>query len=147
MCFSVCSVCSLDIMAQVYANCAPGARVCSSKGTYFKTNTFCTLCVHTRALCAHGYAISFMMSTLTFFKYSMPSKLEYNMSSCVSRHIDFTPTFFSSLGTGPRWYNKHKTRLLLASRRHDRSRTAKTKETLQMACGAAHGRGQRLQER
>ena len=53
----------------------------------------------------------------------MPSK--YYMSSCVTLHIDFTRTFFCSLGTGPQWYNKHKTRLLFASRRHDRSRARK----------------------
>ena len=63
------------------------------------------------------------MSTLILFSCSMPSK--YYMSSCVTLHIDFTRTFFCSLGTGPQWYNKHKTRLLFASRRHDRSRARK----------------------
>ena len=44
-------MCSLNILCTWCTNCGPGARVCSSKGSCFKTTTFCTLCAHSCTLC------------------------------------------------------------------------------------------------
>jgi hypothetical protein len=95
---SVCTVCSLHTVAQVYLNCAPGALVsrvvCSSSGRFFKQLRFAH-CVHTHALGALVYTISFMMSTLNFFAPTLSA------ATAVYRVYCTYPEHSWSLGAGP----------------------------------------------
>ena len=91
----VCTVCSLHTGAQVCTNCAPGARVCSSKGSCFKTTTFCTLCAHSCTMCTGVHKNIFDEHTY-FFWHQIPLHLAGDSRTGGGRSPTRAPSCFIS---------------------------------------------------
>ena len=114
--------------------CTP-SRVLIKK-SWFQINWPCTLSAHscTMPVCqctrVHNTSIIYDSDGQWAYLHALACvHSKRNMSCCITLNLILlvTPHFVFSLGAGLRssWYNKNKTRLLLASRRHDRSWTRK----------------------
>ena len=91
----VCTVCSLLTLCTWCTNCAPGARVCSSNRSYFKTTTRCTLGAHSCTLCTGVHKNIFDEHTY-FFLHLIPLHLAGDSRTGGGRSPTRAPSCFIS---------------------------------------------------
>ena len=88
-------MCSLHTMCTWCTNCAPGARVCSSKGSCFKPSAFCTLCAHSCTQCTKIHKNIFDEHTY-FFLHQLPLHLAGDSRTGGGRSPTRAPSCFIS---------------------------------------------------